>query len=201
MAPTLAHIHAPWLWSAPTWAGLTFLVLLAAAAVGWFQLEEARKLREASLRPFITIDFEVESPMFYVAVTNIGATLARDVTATFDPPLESAAIGEDAEFHPRFQELLAAGLPTLAPGKKIRTLLDVGPQRKASGLRDDYNVTVSYTADVTGKSYTEETRLDLGIYWSLVRITKHDLHDVHERLKEAVAELKKLAAGVRGLQP
>jgi hypothetical protein len=182
--------------TATTWAGFSFLVLLAAAFIAWFQLDEGRKLREASLRPFVSVDLEVESPMFYVVVENIGKTLARDVKVIFDPQLESAAIGDDAEFLPRFQELLAAGLPALAPGKKIRTLLDVGPQRKEKGLRDDYTVWISYTADVTNKQYAEQTRLDFAVYWSLVRISKQDMNDIHDRLKEAVAELKKLTASV-----
>jgi len=58
----------PWLWTAETWAGWTFIALVAAAVVAWRQLSEAKdqlseakELREATLRPFVILDFEVES--------------------------------------------------------------------------------------------------------------------------------------------
>jgi hypothetical protein len=187
------HWVHPWLWSNATWGGLTFLVLLAAAVVAFFQLGEARRLREARLRPFVTVDFEVEEKIISIIVANVGATQARDVKVVFDPPLESATVGEFPELLPRFQEILASGRLSLPPGKTITTSLDLAPQRKTAGLPDDYEVTVEYTADVTGRRYRQTTPLDLALYFSRGRFTRPD--ETHRRLKEIVEELRAWRVG------
>jgi hypothetical protein len=110
---------------AQTWAGFQFAVLAIAAGVGWRQLNEARKLRERSLRPFVVVDFELDENIeIYLAITNIAATLARDVKIVFDHPFESGAMpakeGQERAVD-RFTRRLAEGIPSLPPGKKIRT--------------------------------------------------------------------------------
>jgi hypothetical protein len=47
----------PWDWSSGSWAGLTFLVVVAGAIVATWQVREARRLREDQARPFVIIDF------------------------------------------------------------------------------------------------------------------------------------------------
>ncbi len=52
----------------PTWTDIAttailaaqLVVFAAAAAVGWRQVGEARRLREAQTRPFVVVDFDVE---------------------------------------------------------------------------------------------------------------------------------------------
>jgi hypothetical protein len=95
---------------------------------------------------------------------------------------------------PRFQRILAAGRLVLPPGKTISTALDLGPQRKQAGLRDDYRVTGSYVADVTGKKYPLDMPLDLSIYWARGRFsheteTDKRLREIDKRLKEIANEL------------
>jgi hypothetical protein len=70
---------------------LTTGILAVAGLIAARQLSEARSLRKAQLRPFIVIDFDVQSepPFIYVRIANVGSTMARDVSFHFDPRLQS----------------------------------------------------------------------------------------------------------------
>jgi hypothetical protein len=95
--------------------------------------------------------------------------------------------------------MLGEGIPSLAPGKTIRTVFDSMIQRKPLGLPDLYAVTARY-ADETGRRHFDETfDLDLGIYWNLIDVQRRGEHDIHERLKEILLEMRKWTAGTRGL--
>ena len=99
------------------------VVLLAAAGVAGWQVWEARKLRLQQNRPFVVIDFEVEeSHLIYLEITNLGTSLARDVKIAIEPPLKTST-------GIRFKDMkmLNEGIPTLAPGKRIKTLYDILP--------------------------------------------------------------------------
>lgn len=182
----------PWLWTAETWAGFQFVVLAAAAIVAWFQVREARRLREASLRPFVIVDFETEQQAIYLVVSNIGATMARDVQISFDHPLE-VAIGQQKDGPPtirRFEDQLAAGIPSLAPTKRLATLFDVANHRTEGAYRDTYIASIQYRGDITRKPYSDELVLDFGSHRGRTWISRHDTHDVHERLKDIGDELR-----------
>src|SRR5687767_13370 len=85
--PTLL---SPWEFTSSDWAGLTFLVLLAAALVAWRQVNEARRLREDQARPFVVIDFDAwGGTITELKIANLGTTLARNVRFEFTPPLSS----------------------------------------------------------------------------------------------------------------
>ena len=88
------------------------LVLVVAAAVAWRQVREARRLREDQSRPFVVIDFEVEGMLFFLRISNIGTTLARNVRFEINPPLSSAIENPFSEM-----QILRDGAPTLAPGR------------------------------------------------------------------------------------
>jgi hypothetical protein len=181
----------PWLWTGASWAGLQCGVLAIAAVVGLYQLGEARRLRKGSLRPFVVVDFEVDAPEVYVAVSNMGRTMARDVRVTFDAPFESGVFADDQHTLRHFEERFAAGLHSMPPGKKIRTLLDLGTHRPAGKFNDRYTASIAYKSDVTGDNYCDTVVLDYDLYRNLVRVERKDIHDVHERLKEIATETKK----------
>jgi hypothetical protein len=103
-------------------------VLAAAAIFAWRQVGEARRLGEQQARPFVIVDFDVEDFLFFIEVTNLGATLARDVRVSIDPPLGSAINTTDERMTQL--KIFTEGIPTLAPGKKIRTLFDSAIERK-----------------------------------------------------------------------
>lgn len=56
------------------------------------QVRETEKLREAELRPYVVLDFEVfkRRPIIFLTITNHGKTLARNVRFEFDPSLRSS---------------------------------------------------------------------------------------------------------------
>jgi hypothetical protein len=178
------------------------VILFAAALVARYQLSEARKLREATLRPFVVVDFEHESGDIYIVISNTGDTMARNVRIAFDRPLESG-LYEQRDPNPlrKFEERLAEGIPSLPPGKRIRMLFDLSAHRPPEkDLADLYRVTASYAGDVTGKMYAnEETVLDFGVYRPLIWVNKHGLHDVHKQLEKIAKELTKWSATGRGV--
>jgi hypothetical protein len=170
------------------------VVLVAAAAFAWRQVREAKQLREAQTRPFVVIDFEVENFLAFLTVTNIGTTLARDVRFEIDPPLQTKIENPLAEM-----KMLRDGIPTLAPRKTIRTLFDSLVNREPGELPDTYAVVVRYS-DETGRRFEDDLDLDLAVYWNLTTVERHDIHHVHARLKEILAEVKKWRSATgRGL--
>jgi hypothetical protein len=105
----------PWEWSASAWSALTFLVLLAAAVAGARQVREARGLREEQVRPFVLIDFRAWQTIVEIVITNIGSTLAREVTFSFDPPLASTRDNEPTARKIGEVNILKTRIPSLAP--------------------------------------------------------------------------------------
>jgi hypothetical protein len=151
-------------------------------------------LREEQARPFVVIDFEVAQSVFFLVVSNTGTTLARDVRFKIDPPFSNAIrlpLGELTMF--------SEGISTLAPGKTIRTVFDSAIQRHEGEFPYRYQVEVSYSDQTRRRPFTEEIDLDLGIYRNLSTVTRYDIHDVHERLKNIRDEMKKWTSGSRGL--
>ena len=65
--PAMPGWASPWLWTADTWAGLQFGVLVVALVVAWLQAREAIRLREDSTRPFVSIDFTMDRRVIHLA--------------------------------------------------------------------------------------------------------------------------------------
>lgn len=166
--------------------GAQLLVFAAAAWVATRQVREARRLREHQSRPFVVIDFEVESVLFFLTISNIGTTLARNVRFQIDPPLSSSIDNPVGEL-----KVFREGIPTLAPGKVIRTLFDSGLQRKPEELPDTYRVVARYSDQDERRTFEEAMDLDLGIYWNLSTVDRKGVHDIHKRMVEIRNLLKK----------
>lgn len=171
------------------------LVLVVIAAIfGWHQLKHARELREEQTRPFVVIDLAGSSrPKFFdLVVTNIGATIARDVKFEFDPPVETSSNYPDIYKLKAFKE----GFASLPPGKEFRTLLDFGPSRFEAKLPDTYRVKVSYRGTTGEEPYEEVMDLDFGVYWNRTSVTTRDVHDVHTELKAIAEEMRRWRPGI-----
>jgi hypothetical protein len=182
--------------SGPNWTDVAQVAILAVAAVvAWRQVREARRLREQQTRPFVVIDFEVEqNAIVFLAISNIGTTLARDVRFEIEPRLQSSM-----DIPLNDLKMLGEGISSLAPGKSIRTVFDSLIQRKPLGLPDLYAVTARYTDETGDRPFEEKLDLDLGVYWNLIRVERRGQHDIHERLKDIRNEMRKWTAGTRGL--
>lgn len=186
----------------------TTLILAAAGFIAARQLSETRSLRRAQVRPFVVIDFDVQSdpPFIYVRIVNVGSTMARDVAFEFDRPLQSSFDDRGGD-RVAIADLpvLARGIPSLPPGKEIRFLFDSFIHREE--LPDTYGVRVKYQGHLfrhwprkpRREQYEDVVTLDLSLYRHMSRIERRDLHDIHERLKEMRDEMKKWTAGGRGL--
>jgi hypothetical protein len=174
---------------------IQLIVLVGAAYVGWRQVREAQRLREQQNRPFVVIDFDIERGVeTYLEVSNLGTSLARDVTFEIDPPLASA-VGVPVEE----LKMLSEGISTLAPGKQLKTFFDIGFQRVESGLPMTYSATIRYTDEDGKRPFTEVIDLDLELFMHLEAPTRRSVHDVNERLKEIRDILRKWSWSSGGL--
>jgi hypothetical protein len=185
---------SPWDWTAADWAGVQCFILIVAAWIAFRQVSEARRLREAQAQPFVVVDFEVEERQqkIYVAISNLGTTMARDVRLTFEPELTSSFDSDPGVVPPRELKLFSDGVPSLPPGKRIRALLDIFTERDVSAYPDLYRVHITFHSPVLGRDFDDDTVLDLGLYRNVLHSNRRDVHDVHERLKELVTETRKL---------
>lgn len=144
----------------------------------------------------MVIDFHVERTLIWITITNLGPSLAQDVRFAFEPPLRSSR-DDPSQLTPLSQtQLFTSGIPSLAPGKKITAIFDHFPGRETKRTHgedfpDAYNVTITYRNEELGRSYTDVTTIDLGVYRNLVHATRHDLHDIHAELKTIRDLLKK----------
>ena len=181
---------SPWAWTSSDWAGLTFLVLVAAFIVAWRQAEEARRLREEQARPFVIIDFHLWSTIVELQIRNVGTTLARNVHFDFDQSVVTTHDAIPGRGSIMEMNLFKNGIQSLAPGKEITIFFDQFPARVEQNLPLTYEVQVSYS-DNTGKRYSESTVLDLAAYVGTGGITRNDIHDIHKRLEELVREVKR----------
>ena len=167
-------------------------VLAAAAIVAYKQVAEARRLREAQIRPFVVLDFDgTEDETFFLTLTNLGTTLAREIKISIDPPLVSA-LHSDTGGSERLHAWVNQVFPSLAPGKEIRTLFDTGFLRAATELElpEVYSAQVAYRDATLRHDFTEELRLDLRSYKGLGRFKHADIDDIHARLKDIADAVK-----------
>jgi hypothetical protein len=178
------------------------VVLSAAVLVALRQVREAKRLREAQAQPFVVVDFEVESgnQEIRLVISNIGATMARDVRLTFSPALASSLDSHGGVIPPRELKPLREGIPSLPPGKRVSILFDLFPQREEGNFADEYKVEISFYAPALKKTLHDDSVLDLGIYRGILHAQRRDVHDVHERLKELVSEAKRWTASGSGIE-
>src|SRR5262245_41170113 len=108
-------------------SGVSTVIIAGGVIFAGLQVREARTSREEQSRPFV-IAYFTPTWLTYFVVENIGSTIARDVSLTFTPALESTLTDADVLDAPALSE----GIPTLAPGQKLRFLFDTAPERMAN---------------------------------------------------------------------
>ena len=190
-------------------AVVTVFILLLAGLIAARQLSETRSLRRAQVRPFVVIDFDVErdAPLIFIHIENVGSTVARDVRFTFDERIETSFDLQGGPGRQAMADLpvFVNGIPSLPPGKVISFVFDSFYERE--GLRDTYAVTLSYRGDEISRwprhpqteVFEESMILDLGVYRRMARTDRKGLHDIHERLQEISAEVRKWSATGGGM--
>ncbi|MGK5114750.1 hypothetical protein [Geodermatophilus sp. CPCC 205506] len=185
-----------WARTAEQWQAIgsvgTLAIATLAAAVAGVQAREARQLRIAQSMPEIVVDFETQSVLVEIAISNTGQTTASDVKVAFDPPLESTLI-ESGRTKMLTSKLLTEGIETMPPGKKYRLMFEHAPDRyKRDDLPRTYTATATYR-DTRNKRHAATYVLDFDTYYGYNQVTLYDIHDAAKALKEMQSLMKKWA--------
>lgn len=171
------------------------VVLVVAALVAWSQTKEAKRLREDQSRPFVVMDVDyTASSLLFLFVKNIGTSLARDVSIQVDPPLTTSLDFEMGAI----KMLSGDGIPTLAPGKELRTLFDMGFRRHEAGLPLLYSVMISYTDHRGKRKFSESTFLDIEQYTHMRFVERKDIHNVYKAMEKMQRTFDKWTSGAWG---
>ena len=131
--------------------------------------------------PFVVMDVDyMASSLLFLFIKNIGTSLARDVRIAVDPPLTTSL-----DFDMGAIKMLGDdGIPTLAPGKELRTLFDMGFRRHEAGLPLLYSVTITYTDDRGDRRFSESTFLDIEQYTHMRFVERKDIHNVYKAMEK-----------------
>jgi hypothetical protein len=122
------------------------------------QATQASKTLEATTRPFVTVELDALThyPTIEFVIENHGKTLARNIRFEFDPPLSSSFDRGERLF--ANLPVFSAGLPSLAPGRRLRLHFDVIRGDKPPTVES--RVTVTYDG-ATKTGYTDSFDVDL----------------------------------------
>jgi hypothetical protein len=171
-------------WSAiAAWVGL--LLILAAALVAFFQLQDARQLRREQAQPYVVIyaePTEADPNAVDLIIKNFGATAAKDIEVTIDPRPQMSAGGsvDDVE--------VPSLIRTLVPGQEWSTFWDTTFNRKDKGLPSHHTATIRFrdSRNHTLGPYTFDLDWDqiLGRGW----LVTHGMH----QLADAVRDIRDL---------
>lgn len=165
------------------------------AVIAYFQVREAKRLREAQIRPFVVLDVDVEyeDETYFFTLRNYGSTLARDIEVEVTPPLTSG-LHEDVN---QLERLRAWGrsVKTLAPTVERRALFDADFLRR-EGLPDTFLARIRYWDHERRRQFDEEVTLDLATAQGLGRLGGHKtLDDLHAQVKRIADGLDALSRG------
>jgi hypothetical protein len=114
--------------------------------------------------PEVIVDFEFERGLLYVAVRNLGDRPALDVRTVFDKPFKGLGGSREIERLNLFRRIRF-----LAPGRKIRTLLDTSTAYFARKEPMVLTATVSYRT-AAGEQRRHSITHDLSIYRDLAYV-------------------------------
>lgn len=177
-------------WIAASAGFLTLCVALAAARVAYNQLKLARALREDMARPYVVVDFEPAKgtgpPFMELVIRNIGKTMARDVTFSFDPPLRSTFDDDvKAAFNHTIAEytILKDGISTMPPGREYRILFEFMDDRlHRKDLERRYDVTINFASDRHKEDPLTQV-LDLNLYFGTMYTPEYNIHHIAQTLR------------------
>lgn len=178
----------------------TSAILLGSAIAAFLTYRNARNLREAQTRPWVVLDFDtpVDPILVDLSVRNIGPTVARNVSFSFDPQLESTFDSDTRSRDPmREWTIIAHGIPTLPPNREYRMLFDKGPDRFEANLPNSYEVTIQYEGP-TGEEYEDTQLLALSPMIRMESVNPKRIHDIGKELEEIRKTLTNIERHLRG---
>lgn len=188
-------------WGAAEWGAFGQVGALAVAIIAgflvWKQVDQAREAREDQTRPYVIVDFEFSELHVFLAVKNVGASPACDVTVAFDPPLERPYPNDDPD---EVFAVFSEGIPMLAPGRSILIDFGEGPNffpNDGNGVPLRYEAKVRYKALHGKRSYNDPPLiLDLKPFQHAI-IRREDLRQIALHLKEIRKLMSSWTAGRR----
>jgi len=166
---------------------LALLVALAAAIVGSQQLREARRSRREQAQAYVVIyaqPLHFSPHLVELVVENTGATAARDVVITADPPLDRTAGPEGTKL-----VQLPETMSVLAPRQQWRTFWDSSIARHDRAMVDRFEVTVTYM-DTFKENHEEVYVLDWRLLYGRRFIKEKGLHHIAASLEDLTGVMK-----------
>jgi hypothetical protein len=179
----------------------TVAVAVAAGIIAFFQVREARRLREEQAQPYVVVYLGTSTGGDWVidlVIKNLGTTAATDVKVAMDPPpqraIDSNRDGDGDGL------MIPESIPLLVPGQEWRTLWDTTLKRHDSGLPERYTTTVSFKDSRGRENFDFEFVLDWGTVLNRELVTTYGLHDAAKALREMNKTVKGWSEGSRGLK-
>lgn len=179
-------------WAAGYWAAVGGLSAAITGVVAiWALVHAARDSRERS-RPVMVAEYRVpENPhkVLDFVVRNAGASVARDIEVTFDPPLEP--IGPKQATRPFLVKRYSEKISNLGPGQELTNVVHADLEAPdESDLPLDVTVTITYKRGRL-RRYKDEYRLVVEVYAQHTFRTSTD--SVLGRLTQIKDQLRKLS--------
>lgn len=157
---------------AATFAGLSAAAAVITAAIAGYSLLGSRRDSRDRSRPVVVARMKaaprgVQVGITYLVVRNVGASVAREVRVTFDPPLPKAddqtdQTNDDLMVLHTLERRYARPLQFLAPGEQLINLLR-NMTDPDDPLPETVDVSVAYRDD-HGRRYSDTFRLDRETY-------------------------------------
>lgn len=177
---------------------VTAIILGLTAAYASRQVAEARRLREAQVRPFVMLAFETDDyPLIILRIRNTGSVIARNVRMSFEPPLQTSEVLK-TKTPLRDLPLFSEGIPSLPPGRGLPVMLDSYFEIEKGNLPRTYRVHITYEGEVLRRkgqraTYEDDFVLDLRILEEVVRLegtpTKQ-IVDALKAIRDALRDLR-----------
>lgn len=181
-----------------SWVQAVAVVL--ALAFGAAQLSEMRRVREEQVRPNVSVrlELEVETYSAYFVVHNYGASSARELKFTFDPPIKTShdvfphQHDTDCVAHPSQWLLFRGGIDVLAPGEQIRTAFEL--MKRWNEFRNDlpkrFDVDIHYKNANDEQFGPERFVLDVEMLSQLMHVESGD--SVKNQTKKMASSIEKI---------
>lgn len=161
----------------------------ASVDVALATVKEMRTAREEENAPYVIAHFDLDGPMVYVVVKNLGKSIAKNIKFSVDPPF--------AVFHPTANlneiSLFKEGIAMLAPGSEIRVFFASTMECFGqSNIPRQYKMTIAYNTSLVSKVQWHEMVLDLSSYYGLPYFNEETFDDLVkevERIRKAFETL------------
>ena len=161
-------------------------------------LLEMREQRDAEIAPYVVVYLDRQGAIngiLSLVIKNTGKTVAKNVKAIFDPPLQTR--------YPDFLErvLPPDGIPSLPPGYEIKTTLDSFETYKKSGPME-FTVTVTYFGGINNQLREDKYHLDLtlfrGIVYSIESKPPDETTKAIQKLQSSISSIAEELKGISG---